>query len=214
MKIFIFIISSFLYTTFSYAQNDTDFWVVDEKLNQQFLKRSQEIQFIKHHLDSLNGAYLNALMQVLKSDFPNKESYNDGHRKFMLLLFENESDSSLFNILNNIDLNHEYLAKMPSRNPITYLIRDQKLGFNATAYPIFMKIYENNLSFQQKIISYFVFKFPVDEIKGELKMKMWLKIFEENKPYFNECYNNYFKHSTDKEKYKKISEIRKIVNGE
>jgi hypothetical protein len=114
MKIFIFIISSFLYTTFSYAQNDTDFWVVDEKLNQQFLKRSQEIQFIKHHLDSLNhqidslnGAYINAMMQVLKSDFPNKESYNDGHRKFMLLLFENESDSSLFNILNNIDLYHE-----------------------------------------------------------------------------------------------------------
>jgi len=65
---------------------------------------------------------------------------------------------------------------LPDRNYITHSIRDQKLGFNATAYPIFTMIYENNLCFQQKIISYFVNNFQVEEINGDLKMKMWLKI--------------------------------------
>ena len=198
---------------FANAQNDADFWLEEERLNKQFLQKHQAIQIMKHQRDSLNGAYVNSLIQILKSDFPLKESI-EGHRKFLALLFENESDSTLYNIINNIDLYCEYLTKMPNGNFINNYYRDQRLGFNTIGYPIFNKIYDSNICLQNKIIFYFVNKFPLEEIKGDLKMKMWLKIFEINKAYFNECCNNYFAHSSDRAKFKKISEIRKLVNGE
>ncbi len=191
------------------AQNETDFWIENEKLNKLFLKRSQEIQFLKHNIDSLNGAYINAMIQVLKSEFPNSENI---HSNYIYELSQNRTDSAIFLILKNIDLELKYLAN--TRNPMSGITFTIKNGFNIEVYPIFKMVYNSSICSVNNYIYYFVHKFPVEEIKGELKMKMWLKILEANKSYFNECYNNYFVYSKDREKFEKISEIRKIVNGE
>ena len=191
------------------SQNNTDVWKENEKVNNLYLKKNQEIQTIKYKLDSLNCVYVFDLIQILKSEFQNSEKI---HSNCIYELSQNRSDTAMFLISKNIDLEIKNLAN--TRNPMSGITFTMKNGFNIEVYPLFKMLHNSSLCYTNNFISYFVHKFPVEEIKGELKMKMWLNVFESNKPYFNECYNNYFVYSNDKEKFIKISEIRKIVNGE
>lgn len=209
MKECILFIIYFMIANFAIAQNDADFWLEEERLNKQFLQKHQAIQIMKHQRDSLNGAYVNSLIQILKSDFPNRYEI---HSNCIYELFQNNTDTALFSILNIIDL--ELVPLTNTRSPVNDLAISTQYGFNVGSHPIFKRILSGNDCFVNSIIFYFVNKFPLEEIKGDLKMKMWLKIFERNKAYFNECCNNYFTHSSDRVKFKKISEIRKLVNGE
>jgi len=54
-----------------YAQNEIIDFSFENKYN-QFSKSNHEILLLKHDLDSINGAYLRCIINILNSDIPEK----------------------------------------------------------------------------------------------------------------------------------------------